>query len=212
MTLRRRLSRELSELDGESVRIAGHLEDYRALGGVAFAVVRDGSGTSQVTLKKGVTDPALFDLFGALPRESVVAVEGTVARSAKANRGVEVHPKSVEVLGRSESPLPLGVVDRVAADLDTRFNHRVIDLRKPAVRDVFVLRAAVIAGVRRALTELGFLEVETPKVLRQGAEGGATLFAVDYFGSRAFLAQSPQLYKQMLMSAGMERIFEIAPA
>ncbi|MCI4357799.1 MAG: aspartate--tRNA(Asn) ligase [Thermoplasmata archaeon] len=199
-------------MDGETVRIGGHLEDYRSLGGVAFALIRDGSGTSQVTLKKGASDPALFDLFASLPRESVVSVEGTVARSTKANRGVELLPTGVEVLSRSETPLPLGVVDKVPAELDTRFNHRVIDLRKPEVRGVFVLRSALLAGLRRALGDLGFLEVETPKILRQGAEGGATLFALDYFDTRAFLAQSPQLYKQMLMSAGFERVFEIAPA
>ncbi len=154
-------------------------------------MVRDSSGTSQVTLKKGVTDPGLFERLAELPRESVVEVEGTVARSAKANRGVELLPTRVEVLSRSEAPLPLGVVDKVPADLDTRFNHRVIDLRKPAVRGVFVLRAALLAGLRTTLGEHGFLEVETPKILKQGAEGGATLFALDYFGQRAFLAQSP---------------------
>jgi nondiscriminating aspartyl-tRNA synthetase len=199
-------------LDGATVRIAGHLEEYRALGGVAFALVRDVAGTSQVTLKKGAADPALFALLSELPRESVVEVEGTVARSERAHRGVELFPSAVRVLSRAEAPLPLGVVDRVGADLDTRFNHRVIDLRKPSVRAIFELRAAVLEGFRRAFTERGFLEIETPKLLRQGAEGGATLFRVDYFDRPAFLAQSPQLYKQMLMSSGFDRVFEIAPA
>jgi len=165
-----------------------------------------------VTLKKGQADSALFELFASLPRESVVGVEGTVAKSAKANRGVELLPTRVEVLSVSHSPLPLGVVDKVPADLDTRLNHRTIDLRKPAVRAVFELRAALLEGFRRSFTDMGFIEVETPKLLKQGAEGGATLFAVDYFDTRAYLAQSPQLYKQMLMSAGFERVFEIAPA
>jgi len=109
-------------------------------------------------------------------------------------------------------PLPLGIVDKVGAELATRFDHRVVDLRKPAVRAIFELRAALLEGLRAAFRARGFLEVETPKLLRQGAEGGATLFGVDYFETRAFLAQSPQLYKQMLMSAGFERVFEIAPA
>ncbi len=179
---------------------------------MAFALVRDGSGTSQVTLKKGTTDPALFALLGDLPRESVVEVEGTVQRSAKAQRGVELLPSRVEVLARAEVPLPLGVVDKVGADLDTRFNHRVIDLRKPAVRSVFELRTVLLHGFRNAFLARGFLEIETPKLLRQGVEGGATLFGVDYFDTRAYLAQSPQLYKQMLLSSGFERVFEIAPA
>ncbi len=208
----RRLARELSALDGTVVRIGGHLEDYRALGGVAFAIVRDGSGTVQVTLKKGSTDPALFALLETLPRESVLRVDGTVRRSEKARRGVELVPSAIEVLSAAEVPLPLGVVDKVGAELDTRLNHRVLDLRKPGVRQVFELRSALLAGLRHAFRARGFLEVETPKLLRQGAEGGATLFPVEYFEERAYLAQSPQLYKQMLMSAGFERVFEIAPA
>jgi nondiscriminating aspartyl-tRNA synthetase len=174
--------------------------------------VRDGTGSTQVTLKKGATDPELFALFAELPRESVIEVEGTVRRSAKAQRGVELSPSRAVVLSRAGSPLPLGVVDKVGAELDTRLNHRVLDLRKPAVRAVFELRTALLAGFRDAFLRRDFLEVETPKVLRQGAEGGATLFAVDYFETRAYLAQSPQLYKQMLIGAGFERVFEIAPA
>jgi nondiscriminating aspartyl-tRNA synthetase len=192
--------------------VGGHLQEYRTLGGVAFALVRDRSGVTQVTLKKGVSDPALFDQFAKTPRESVVEVEGVVRASAKALQGVEVSPDRLEVVSVAGVPLPLGVVDKVNVELDTRLNHRVLDLRKPEVRGIFELRGAFLAGFRRAFDERGFLEVETPKLLRQGAEGGATLFPVQYFDSRAFLAQSPQLYKQMLMSAGFERIYEIAPA
>jgi nondiscriminating aspartyl-tRNA synthetase len=169
-------------------------------------------GTTQVTLKKGTADPSLFALFAELPRESIVDVEGIVRRSERANRGLELYPSKVTVVSRAEVPLPLGVVDKVGADLDTRLNHRVLDLRKPAVRAVFELRTALLAGFRAAFLRRGFLEVETPKLLRQGAEGGATLFGVDYFDRRAYLAQSPQLYKQMLIGAGLERVFEIAPA
>ena len=165
-----------------------------------------------MTLKKGTTDPALFALLAELPRESVLAVEGQVHLSERANRGVELVPSSVEVVARAEVPLPLGVVDKVGAELNTRLDHRVLDLRKPAVRAVFELRTFLLAGFRVAFLKRGFLEVETPKLLRQGAEGGATLFPVEYFETRAFLAQSPQLYKQMLIGAGFERVFEIAPA
>ena len=193
------------------MRIGGHLEEYRALGGVAFALVRDRTGTTQVTLKKGTADPAWFDLLAALPRESVVDVEGTVVVSAKSRRGVELLPSRLAVVSRAESPLPLGVVDKVGAELDTRLNHRVLDLRKPAVRAIFELRSRLVAEFRAAFGRRGFLEIHTPKLLRQGAEGGATLFPVDYFDRRAYLAQSPQLYKQMLIGAGFERVFEIAP-
>jgi nondiscriminating aspartyl-tRNA synthetase len=142
----------------------------------------------------------------------VIQVDGTVQASAKAQRGVEVIPSHVELLSPAEVPLPLGVADRVGVELDTRLNHRVLDLRKPAVRAIFELRTAILEGLRQGFLSRGFLEVETPKLLRQGAEGGSTMFEVDYFDSPAYLAQSPQLYKQMLMSAGFERVFEIAPA
>ena len=154
----------------------------------------------------------MFALLAELPRESVIDVTGTVRRSEKSNRGVELFPERIEVLARAGVPLPLGVVDRVSADLDTRLNHRVLDLRKPEVSAIFEVRSAMLAGFREAFLERGFLEIETPKLLRAGAEGGATLFAVDYFGGPAYLAQSPQLYKQMLIGAGFERVFEIAPA
>ena len=159
-----------------------------------------------------MTDPSLFSRLAEIPRESVIEVEGVVHRSERANRGVEVFPSRVQVLSRAEVPLPLGVVDRVSADLPTRLDHRVLDLRKPEVRAIFELRAHLLAGFRETFIEQGFLEVETPKLLREGAEGGTTLFPVRYFDTTAYLAQSPQLYKQMLMSAGFERVFEIAPA
>ena len=163
-------------------------------------------------MKKGTVDPEMFTLLAELPRESVIEVEGTPRLSEKSHRGVELFPTAIRVLTRAEVPLPLGVVDKVGAELDTRLNHRVLDLRKPAVRAVFELRAALLEGFRRSFIERGFLEVETPKLLRQGAEGGATLFRVDYFDRPAYLAQSPQLYKQMLIGAGFERVFEIGPA
>ena len=165
-----------------------------------------------MTLKKGTTDPALFSLLEELPRESVVEVVGTVRTGSKSKRGVELFPDQLRVVSRAESPLPLGVVDKVGAELDTRLNHRVLDLRKPAVRAVFELRSTLLAELRGAFLRRGFLEIQTPKLLKQGAEGGATLFSVDYFDTRAYLAQSPQLYKQMLIGAGFERVFEIAPA
>ncbi len=208
----RTYSRDLPLKKGEKVRVAGHLQDYRALGSLSFAVIRDRHGLFQVTLKKGVTPEPLFELLGKTSRESVVAFEGQVAENPKAKIGAEVLAESGEVLSAAEAPLPLGVIDKVGAELDTRLNHRFLDLRKRANQEVFELRAALAEGLRASFRELGFLEVETPKILKQGAEGGATLFSLDYFGGRAYLAQSPQLYKQMLMATDIERVYEIAPA
>lgn len=192
--------------------MAGHLQDYRALGGVAFALIRDRGGLLQVTLKKGVAPPEFFDRLSALPRESVLAVEGTVADNPRSKTGAEVVPTALEVLGVAGVPLPLGVADKVGADLDTRFDHRVLDLRKPEIQAIFELRGALLDGFRHAFHAQEFVEVETPKILKQGAEGGATMFKVEYFDQVGYLAQSPQLYKQMLMATELERVFEIAPA
>jgi aspartyl-tRNA synthetase len=182
------------------------------MGALGFAIIRDRQGLLQVTLKKGTTPPELFELFGGLSRESVVSVEGKILENPKAKVGAEVMAMSATVLSRAETPLPLGVVDKVGAELDTRLNHRIIDLRKRDVHDVMELRGVLMDGLRKTFRELNFFEVETPKILKQGAEGGSTMFSLDYFGEKAYLAQSPQLYKQMLMASDLERVFEIAPA
>ena len=115
-------------------------------------------------------------------------------------------------MSAAAAPLPLPVADKVGAEMDTRFDNRTLDLRKPERRAIFRIRAIAAAALRAYLDRQEFVEVHTPKLSGAGAEGGATLFATDYFGRKAYLSQSPQLYKQMLMSTGLDRVYEIAPA
>ena len=200
-----------SELFGNQVTIAGWVQDLRNLGGISFLQLRDRDGVIQVTiLKKKNKD--LFDFVASIQRESVVRVNGTVKESKEARAGFEVIPDKVEVLSKADAPLPLGVVDKVGADLDTRLNNRFMDLRKEEVRAIFQIKSKVLEGIRKYLSSEGFVEVSTPKIVAAGAEGGATLFPIKYFDKSAYLAQSPQLYKQNLMATGLDRIFEIAPA
>lgn len=196
---------------GEIVRVAGWVQDVRDLGGIAFVLLRDRFGLLQITAVKKRA-PELYAACTKLMRESVIEVEGTVVASEEAKRGVEVHPARITVLGAAEAPLPLGVVDRVSADLDTRLNNRFLDLRKEHVRAIFEVKSHILQAIRAYLVELGFIEVVTPKIVAAGAEGGATLFPLTYFDRQAYLAQSPQLYKQNLMGAGFDRLFEIGPA
>ncbi len=199
------------EMDGKEVVLAGWLEDTRLLGKIGFAVLRDRYGKVQLVGLRSTLGPALKELM-SLPRESVVRVRGVVRRSDIARAGFEVEVLSFETLSRSEAPLPLGVADRVGVTMETRLDNRFLDLRRPEVMAVFKVRSTAIWAIREYLHERGFIEVNTPKIIATATEGGANLFRVDYFGREAYLAQSPQLYKQILMAAGMDRVMEIAPA
>ncbi len=207
----RRLADLTPAMAGKAVAVGGWLEDVRHVGSIAFGLVRLRDGTVQVTAKKGGAAGA-FQVLTTTNRESVVRVRGTVVKNPEARLGFEIAPESVEVLAAAEAPLPLGVVDKVGADFDTRLDNRALDLRKPAVQAIFRVRALVCHGIREHLAARGFLEVQTPKLTGAGAEGGATLFQTDYFGRKAYLAQSPQLYKQTLMGTGFDRVYEIGPA
>ena len=196
---------------GKPATLAGWVEDVRNLGGIAFLIMRQREGTFQATIKKKGNE-TLFDAASKLVRESVVAVQGTVQPNAQVRNGWELLTTSLDVLGAAAAPLPLPVADKVGAEMDTRFDNRTLDLRKPERRAIFRVRSVALDALRESLTARGFLEVATPKLAGAGAEGGATLFQTDYFGRKAYLSQSPQLYKQMLMATGLDRVFEIAPA
>jgi len=207
----RRLADLSPDMAGSTVELGGWLEDVRHVGSIAFGLLRLRDGTVQVTAKKS-TSPAPFRVLTTTNRESVLRVQGTVVKNSEARLGFEIAPSAIEVLAASEAPLPLGVVDKVGVEFDTRLDNRFLDLRKRNVQAIFRIRSLVSRGLREHLASRGFLEVQTPKLAGAGAEGGATLFATDYFGRRAFLSQSPQLYKQSLMATGFDRVFEIGPA
>jgi aspartyl-tRNA synthetase len=192
--------------------IRGWVQDVKNMGGISFLTLRDRHGTIQVTMPKKKIDPELFGLLTKLSRETVVSITGEVKASNQTALGLEVIPTSAEVYSEAAVPLPMGVIDKVNVEMDTRLNNRYMDVRKPEVKAIFELKSMMVDLIEESVRENGFTRVYTPKIGAAGAEGGAELFKVEYFDRPAYLAQSPQLYKQILMSTGLDRVYEIGPA
>ncbi len=210
--LRTHYSREITpDDDGKKVVIAGWVHETRDLGGITFLVLRDREGLVQVTLSKKKSDEKLFNIVRGISRESVVLISGFVKREDKAPNGYEIIPSDVQVLNKADSPLPLDVTEKVSADLDTRLDSRFMDIRRQSIQAIFVIRHHVLKTIRTFLDNSGFKEINTPKIVATATEGGTELFPITYFEREAFLSQSPQLYKQIMMSAGLDRVYEIGP-
>lgn len=194
---------------GRRVRVQGWLHALRLLGGVSFVVVRDGWGTVQAVAEDAEVLTPLREAGAGL--ETVLALEGDVVAMPQAPGGVELHHPRIEVMVpvREELPVPLSKREMKVA-LPTLLEHAVVANRHPARRAVFRLGAAAMAGFRATLEEAGFTEIQTPKIVASATEGGANVFRLDYFGRDAFLAQSPQFYKQIMVGA-FERVFEVGP-
>ena len=199
---------DLASHTGEQVTLQGWLHHTRDLKQVCFLLLRDGSGLAQVV----VESPETRSLIATLPRESVLAVRGMVVASPAAPGGVEVHEPAIEVIGAASGEPPVELFRPAPGEqLPTRLDHAAIALRHPRIRAAHRMTAAAVEGFRTTMRAHRFVEIATPKLVGEATEGGANVFPVDYFGQRAYLAQSPQLYKQM-MAGVFERVFETAPA
>jgi len=191
--------------------VCGWVHEVRDLGGLAFFLIRDRTGIIQVTIPKKKVSEAVLAAAKAVSRESVVRVAGTVKAMEKAPGGRELVPDTFEIVSLAETPLPLDVVEKVPADLDTRLDARFLDVRRPRVTAVFQIRSAAMHAINDYFHKDGFTSITTPKIVAAATEGGTELFPIAYFDKEAFLNQSPQLYKQMMMAAGFEKVYEIGP-
>ena len=192
------------ELIGKQVVLGGWIEDLRKLGKMSFITLRDISGISQVIVKG-----ELNDNLGEINRQSVVIIKGIVQETKARDFEFEVKAEEIEVLGKAIHPLPVDPIGRLESNIDTRLNHRALDMRNQKTASIFKLRHYVLQILRKTLAEKKFIEITTPKIIGSASEGGADLFSLEYFGKTAYLAQSPQLYKEQ-MTIGLERVFEIS--
>lgn len=194
---------------GQRVRVQGWLHALRRLGGVTFVVVRDGWGTVQAVSEDEAALAALLE--GGLGAETVLALEGVATAEAQAPGGVELRDLAVEVITPVAEPPPIALHKRqIKASLPTLLDHAVVANRHPARRAVFRLAASAMAGFRATLGGRGFTEIQTPKIVASATESGSNVFKIDYFGRPAYLAQSPQFYKQIMVGV-FERVFEVGP-
>jgi|694.fasta_scaffold111717_3 nondiscriminating aspartyl-tRNA synthetase len=193
----------------ERVCVQGWLHAVRRLGGVNFLLLRDGWGTVQAVTEQ---EADLAPITQAeLQTESLIALEGLVVASAQAPGGVELQQLQITVLTPVREALPVLISKReVKAQLPVLLDHAVVTNRHPGRRALFRLSAGVMAAFRGYLNSIGFTEIQTPKVVASATESGANVFAIDYFGRPAYLAQSPQFYKQIMVGV-FERVFEVGP-
>jgi nondiscriminating aspartyl-tRNA synthetase len=205
--LQRTLTRHLAKHTSERVIVKGWVHAIRKFGAVNFLIVRDRTGMAQA-----IIEPDQVEKLDGLQVETVVAVEGIVAEEPRAAGGVELRDTRIEVVSPVVEVLPFEINKKVLKpSLDVFLNHAPVGLRFPRKQSVFRLYSALLAGFRSHLELRGFTEIHTPKIVGSATEGGANVFTIDYFGRPAFLAQSPQLYKQIMVGA-FERVFEIGPA
>ncbi len=190
----------------EPVLLQGFVENIRNTRNMAFLVLRDRSGSIQVTIEKAA-HPEWDAQLETLSVESVVSIEGEISENAAVKLGGRELIPSALTIESLAAPLPL----TKNANIDTRLDYRWLDLRGEKERLLFAAQTLLVQAMREFLLERDFLEIHTPKLIAAASESGADVFEVGYFDRKAYLAQSPQFYKQMAMAAGFERIFETGP-
>ncbi len=193
---------------GKKVVVSGWVKNIRLVSKLAFISLRDVSGTIQVVAKKDIYSD--FDKIKELTRESVILVEGDVVKSKLKTGGNELSVSKLVVLSKAETPLPIDL-GAGTTNIDKRLDHRFLDTREEKVNAIFKIRSKAYKVIVDFFDKSGFFDISTPKLTSMGVESGSELFNVQYFKKKAYLSQSPQIYKQMFVAGGFERVYEIAP-
>ena len=197
------------DMDGEEVTLFGWVQEIRDLGGIRFIILQDREGTIQVTVLRKKAGGEVLSKSEALHQRFSIGVKGTVKKTEMTPRGVEVLPKEIRVFNTAEQ-LPIDICGKTPANIEACLDARALDLCQEKNVAIFKIQHVAVEAIRSFLFEKGFLEVHTPRIIASATEGGAALFSVDFFDRKAFLAQSPQLYKEELVMS-LEKVFEIGP-
>ena len=197
---------ELDKLDNKRVMLRGWVHKITDLSHIVFVKLRDKSGIVQLVCDK--------DQIKNIRLENAIEVIGTKCENEKAPGGIEIKVEEIKVVGKTYyEKLPFEVNSyKNKATLETQLDHRTIALRRPEIRAIFKVQSEIESAFVTYLKERNFEEIHTAKIIDSSTEGGSEMFTVNYFDRRSFLAQSPQFYKQMMVGAGFERVFEIGHA
>jgi len=198
------------KLNGKQVSLLGWVQEIRDLGGIRFIILQDRTGTIQITIPKKRVNDEVLSKSDVVQKRYSISVIGTVKETKMSPRGFEVIPTEIKILGTAETQLPLDITGKTPANIEARLDARSLDLCLEQNVAIFTIQHHAVEAIRNYLFKEGFLEVHTPRIIASATEGGAELFAVDYFGEEAFLAQSPQLYKEQLVMS-LEKVFEVGP-
>ncbi len=199
-----------SSKDGLDVVVMGWVLTVRGHGNISFLTLQDKNGTISIIAKKGDCPDDIREKLSSLKAHSSIAIKGMVKSSDKSPNGYEIIPNEIRVFSEVEKIPPFEPVAKTVKNIDTRLEVRPIDLRRKVLQNIFKVRSQVLTSIRNYFHEQKFLEINTPKMIATATEGGAALFPIFYYNKEAFLAQSPQLYKEQL-TMSFEKVFEIAP-
>lgn len=200
---------EAKEKKGE-VTVAGWVHEVRNLGKLRFVLLRDWTGIVQITAKQGKVSEEVLNAMD-VNKEDVVYVKGEVVENKIAPDGVEIVPKEFKLLGKVTKKLPVDPTGVVDSEIETRLNYRFIDMRKKEVLSIFKIKSQIANAFRSALMKKGFVEIHPSVIIGAASEGGADVFPIQYFEQRAYLAQSPQIYKQLAVVGGIEKVMITTP-
>jgi nondiscriminating aspartyl-tRNA synthetase len=194
---------------GKEVTLEGWVHDVRALGGIAFVLLRNSRGIVQLAAPKKSVSPELFKMISGLHQEDVISVTGPVKESKAARLGYEIVPSKIEIISKSAAPLPLDPRGVTPASLDTRLEWRSLELRRPETTAVFKIENAIVQGFEGFFQKSGFIRAFTPSIIGGVSEGGSEVFKIDFYGREAFLRQDPQLHRQLTIAGGFDRIYDL---